>query len=68
MFLSDENLPLEILDFTIRSGSTPTSSYFYLYLYAWMAFAKVYIVVTISIKIVKTLHAVFISILLSILL
>ena len=32
MFLSDEGLTLETLDFTIRIGSTPTFLYFDLYL------------------------------------
>ena len=39
MFRSDDDPTLETLDFTVRIGSTPTSSYFCLYLYAWMVFA-----------------------------
>ena len=39
MFRSDDDPTLETLDFTVRIGSTPTSSYLYLYLYVWMAFA-----------------------------
>ena len=35
MFLSDEAPTLEMLDFTIRIGSTPTFSYFDFYLDSW---------------------------------
>ena len=39
MFLSEEDPSLETLDFTMRIGSTTSSSYLYMYLYVWMAFA-----------------------------
>ena len=39
MFLSDDDPTLETLDFTMRIGSTTTSSYFYMYLYVWTALA-----------------------------
>ena len=42
MFLSDEGPMLEMLDYTIRIGSTPTILYFDLYLYSAYAAHYVY--------------------------
>ena len=42
LFLSDEGLMLETLDYTIRIGSTPTFLYFDLYLYSAYAAHYVY--------------------------
>ena len=41
-FLSDEGPMLETLDYTIRTGSTPTFLYFDLYLYSAYAAHYVY--------------------------
>ena len=43
LFLSDKELTLEMLDYTIRIGSTPTFLYFDLYLYSAYAAHYVYI-------------------------
>ena len=40
MFLSDEGLMLETLDYTIRIGSTPTFLYFDLYTYLYLYMHK----------------------------
>ena len=42
MFLSDEGPMLEMLDYTIRIGSTPTFLYFDLYLYSAYAAHFIY--------------------------
>ena len=43
LFLSDKELTLDTLDYTIRIGSTPTFLYFDLYLYSAYAAHYVYI-------------------------
>ena len=46
LFLSDEEPMLEMLDYTIRIGSTPTFLYFNLHLYSAYAAHFVYILFT----------------------
>ena len=46
LFLSDEGPMLETLDYTIRTGSTPTFLYFSLYLYSAYAAHYVYVCTT----------------------
>ena len=43
LFLSDKELTLEMLDFTIHIDSTPTFLYFDLYLYSAYAAHSIYI-------------------------
>ena len=43
LFLSDKELTLDTLDYTIRIGSTPTFLYFDLYLYSAYAAHSIYI-------------------------
>ena len=61
LLLSDEGQMLEILDHTIRIGSTPTFLYFDLYLYSAYAAHHVYFNLSISLKNNNKLLAVSVS-------